>query len=137
VRLHVVDFRLEFDLPRFHPLKRLDIPSNFSSVVILNNATVVPKMDNKRNQATPSHCRQQSCNWCANFFDRSDVQILSNNAESQQMSWVLLTRSGRSASAPGRPSFSLRIGSKAERLKRAEAWVKETEGAGHAPKTPE
>jgi hypothetical protein len=53
VRLHVVDFRLEFDLPRFHPLKRLDIPSNFSSVVILNNATVVPKMDNKRNQATP------------------------------------------------------------------------------------
>ena len=53
MRLHVVDFRLELDLSRFHPLKRLDIPSNFSSVVILNNATVVPKMDNKRNQATP------------------------------------------------------------------------------------
>jgi hypothetical protein len=26
VRLHVVDFRLELDLPRFHPLKRLDNP---------------------------------------------------------------------------------------------------------------
>ena len=52
VRLHVIDFRLELDLSRFHPLKRLDNPVYFLvGCHTRKNTTIVPKIDNKRNQA--------------------------------------------------------------------------------------